>query len=88
MLGDPELLRFTRVPEPAPPGFARTWLDRYEEARRDGSREAFASVDETGTFLGLALALVGCLRLRSRSTPSKPRIVRLRLSRQTGGGLD
>ncbi len=56
MLGDPELLRFTRVPEPAPPGFARTWLDGYEAARREGSREAFAIVDEAEGFLGLALA--------------------------------
>jgi RimJ/RimL family protein N-acetyltransferase len=56
MLDDPELLRFTRVPEPVPPGAARTWLDRYEEGRRDGSREAFAIVDDAGSFLGLALA--------------------------------
>jgi RimJ/RimL family protein N-acetyltransferase len=56
MLDDPELLRFTRVPEPVPPDFARTWLDRYEEGRRDGGREAFAIVDEEGRFLGLVLA--------------------------------
>lgn len=56
MLEDPELLRFTRVPEPVPPGFARIWLDRYEAGRRDGSREAFAIVDDGGSFLGLALA--------------------------------
>jgi RimJ/RimL family protein N-acetyltransferase len=56
MLHDPELLRFTRVPEPVPQGFARIWLDRYEEGRRDGSRDAFAIIDEAGGFLGLALA--------------------------------
>jgi RimJ/RimL family protein N-acetyltransferase len=56
MLGDAELLRFTRVPDPVPPGFARIWLDRYEEGRADGGREAFAIVDEDGNFLGLALA--------------------------------
>lgn len=56
MLDDPELLRFTRVPEPVPPGFARTWLGRYEEGRREGSRRAFAIVDEEGGFLGLVLA--------------------------------
>ena len=55
MLDDPDLLRFTRVPEPVPPGFARTWLERYEEGRRDASREAFAIVEDGG-FLGLALA--------------------------------
>ena len=56
MLDDPDLLRFTRVPEPVPPGFARIWLDRYEEGRADGSREAFAIAAEDGAFLGLVLA--------------------------------
>ncbi|MFL5961225.1 MAG: GNAT family N-acetyltransferase [Gaiellaceae bacterium] len=55
MLDDPQLLRFTRVPEPVPPGFARIWLERYEQGRRDRSRDAFAIV-EGGDFLGLALA--------------------------------
>jgi RimJ/RimL family protein N-acetyltransferase len=56
MLDDPDLLRFTRVPEPVPPGFARTWLERYAEARGEGTREAFAVVDDDASFLGLALA--------------------------------
>jgi RimJ/RimL family protein N-acetyltransferase len=56
MLGDPDLLRFTRIPEPVPPGFARTWLERYEEGRRGGNREAFAVVEETGELLGLVMA--------------------------------
>jgi RimJ/RimL family protein N-acetyltransferase len=56
MLDDPDLLRFTRVPEPVPPGFARTWLDEYETARADGSREAFAIVGDAGAFLGIAVA--------------------------------
>jgi RimJ/RimL family protein N-acetyltransferase len=56
LLDDPDVLRFTRVPEPAPPGFERQWLARYEAARADGSAEAFAAVDDDGTFLGLALA--------------------------------
>jgi RimJ/RimL family protein N-acetyltransferase len=55
MLGDPEVVRFTRIPLPAPPGFAEAWLARYEEARREGTREAFAIVDD-GEFLGVALA--------------------------------
>jgi len=54
-LEDPEILRNTRVPEPPPPGFAATWIGRYEESRRDGSREGFALEDEAGTFLGLAV---------------------------------
>jgi RimJ/RimL family protein N-acetyltransferase len=55
MLDDPAVLRFTRVPEPVPAGFATTWVARYDEARRDGTREAFAVVED-GEFLGLALA--------------------------------
>jgi RimJ/RimL family protein N-acetyltransferase len=38
-----------------PPGFARSWLERYEEARADGTREAFAIRDDRDGFLGLAL---------------------------------
>jgi RimJ/RimL family protein N-acetyltransferase len=56
LLDDPDVLRFTRVPEPAPPGFERAWLARYQAAREDGSAEAFAAIDDDGTFLGLALA--------------------------------
>jgi RimJ/RimL family protein N-acetyltransferase len=56
MLEDAENIRFTRIPDPVPAGFARAWFERYGEARRDGSREAFAIVDEGGAFLGLALA--------------------------------
>jgi len=56
LLDDPDVLRFTRVPEPALPGFERQWLARYEAARADGSAEAFAALDDDGTFLGLALA--------------------------------
>ena len=33
------------------------WLDRYEAGRRDGTREAFAALDDDGRFLGLALAV-------------------------------
>lgn len=56
MLDDPDNLRFTRVPEPVPPGFARAWLGIYEEERRTGTREGFAIVGDDGEFLGLALA--------------------------------
>src|SRR5215211_3721653 len=56
LLDDPDVLRFTRVPEPPPPEFERQWLARYEAAREDGSAEAFAAVDDDGVFLGLALA--------------------------------
>jgi RimJ/RimL family protein N-acetyltransferase len=51
---DDEWARYTRVPEPVPDGFGRTWFERYDAARAEGSREAFAIVED-GEFLGLAL---------------------------------
>jgi RimJ/RimL family protein N-acetyltransferase len=57
LFDDPDVLRFTRLPVPPPPGFERTWLDRYEAGRRDGTREAFAVVDDDGSFLGMAMAV-------------------------------
>jgi RimJ/RimL family protein N-acetyltransferase len=56
LVADPDVLRFTRVPEPPPPGFARTWLARYEGETGAGARAGFAAVDDDGAFLGLALA--------------------------------
>jgi RimJ/RimL family protein N-acetyltransferase len=58
MLDDPDIVRFTRIPEPTPEDFPQTWLDRYEAGRSEGTREAFAAVDADGGFLGLALAPV------------------------------
>jgi RimJ/RimL family protein N-acetyltransferase len=55
LLEDPDVLRFTRVPDPPSAGFARSWLARYEAARVDGSAEGFAAVDGSGAFVGLAL---------------------------------
>jgi RimJ/RimL family protein N-acetyltransferase len=55
MLSDPDVLRFTRVPEPTRADFPQQWLAMYESGRRDGTREAFAAVDGDGRFLGLAL---------------------------------
>ena len=56
LVKDDGVLRFTRVPEPVPPGFVEAWLRSYEEGRRAGTREAFAIVED-GSFLGLALAV-------------------------------
>ncbi len=57
LLADPETHRLTRVPVPAPPDFARIWLGRYVEGRRDVTREAFAVVDaEDGAVLGLVMS--------------------------------
>ena len=56
MLDDPDVKRFTRLPVPTPSGFPRTWLERYEQGRRDGTSEAFAIVDDAGGFLGCVMA--------------------------------
>lgn len=56
VIEDPAILANTRIPEPVPPGFVETWLERYEEGRRDGTRDAFAIESEDGSLLGLALA--------------------------------
>jgi RimJ/RimL family protein N-acetyltransferase len=56
LVQDPDTLRFTRIPEPPPDGFAREWFARYEQGRETGSKEAFAIVGDDGAFLGLALA--------------------------------
>jgi RimJ/RimL family protein N-acetyltransferase len=54
---DAEVRRFTRFPDPPQRDFPQRWLERYEQGRRDGTREAFAVQDGDGTFLGLALAV-------------------------------
>jgi len=57
MFEDEDVLRYTRVPNPVPPGWEREWFEFYEEGRRHGTREAFAVVDaHDGSFLGLGLA--------------------------------
>lgn len=56
LIQDPLTLRHTRIPEPPPPDFAEQWYARYETARREGTREAFAVEDESGALLGLAVA--------------------------------
>ena len=57
LFDDADVLRFTRLPVPPPAGYARTWLERYETGRLDGTREAFAALDDDGRFVGLALAV-------------------------------
>jgi RimJ/RimL family protein N-acetyltransferase len=57
LAGDPQVRRYTRFPDPPKRTFPRAWLARYEEGRRDGTREAFAIEDGEGAFLGVALAV-------------------------------
>ena len=54
---DPAVLRFTRIPENASADFGRQWLDRYEQGRRDGTREVFAIVDGDDAVVGFAAAV-------------------------------
>ena len=56
LIADPTTLRYTRVPEPPPEGFAQGWYERYEQGRATRTKEAFAIVGDDGAFLGLALA--------------------------------
>jgi RimJ/RimL family protein N-acetyltransferase len=57
LTSDAEVLRYTRIPEPVPDGFAREWLDRYVAGQEDGTCAGFAALDEDGRFLGLGLAV-------------------------------
>ena len=56
VLRDPDVERFTRVPVPVPDDFARTWLERCEAGRADGTREIFVGLDGAGTLVGMAMA--------------------------------
>jgi RimJ/RimL family protein N-acetyltransferase len=56
LITDRDVVRFTRIPEPPPADFVRTWIARYADGRRDGTRDAFAILDERGAFAGLAMA--------------------------------
>jgi RimJ/RimL family protein N-acetyltransferase len=52
---DPEVLRFTRVPDRRMRGFAATWVRAYLNGWSNGSRAGFAIVGEAdGAFLGMA----------------------------------
>jgi len=57
LAADPVVRRFTRVPDPPPEGFARTWLDRYRAGETDGSCAGFAALGDDGGFRGLAVAM-------------------------------
>jgi RimJ/RimL family protein N-acetyltransferase len=57
LTSDPDILRFTRFPDPPEPDFPTEWLARYEAGRRNGTKEAFAVLDSDDAFVGLALAV-------------------------------
>jgi RimJ/RimL family protein N-acetyltransferase len=54
-LDDPDVLRFTRIPDPQPPKFLEGWLRGYEDGRRSGTREAFWVIDADEALVGLAV---------------------------------
>ena len=55
LVREEDVRAYTRVPTDAPAGFAATWLGRYEEGWRDGSRAGFAIVTLEGEFVGMAM---------------------------------
>jgi RimJ/RimL family protein N-acetyltransferase len=57
MAEDPDVLRFTRFPDPPKPTFPAQWLARYESGRVIGTKEAFAIAGADGALLGVALAV-------------------------------
>ena len=62
---DPDVIKFTRVPATHSASFARTWIDSYVSAWRDGTRAGFAILEEgTDAFLGMAALVQLDLALR------------------------
>jgi RimJ/RimL family protein N-acetyltransferase len=55
VVADPDVVRFTRFPDPLPADFLERFLARYEDGRRDGTRAGFVAVDPEDRLLGLAL---------------------------------
>ncbi len=56
LVADPDVLHYTRIPEPPPDDFAESWIAAYESARKDGTREGFAAITGDGEFVGIGLA--------------------------------
>jgi RimJ/RimL family protein N-acetyltransferase len=58
LTADPDVIRYTRVPDERSDGFATHWIEAYVRAWKDGGRAGFAITDEAdGSFLGM-VALV------------------------------
>jgi RimJ/RimL family protein N-acetyltransferase len=56
LVRDPDVLRFTRVPDPPPDGFGELWLGRYLDGERDGSCAGFAALGADDAFVGVGVA--------------------------------
>jgi RimJ/RimL family protein N-acetyltransferase len=55
LVQDEDVRTFTRVPTQPPADFAATWIGRYVEGWREGSRAGFAIETHEGEFLGLGM---------------------------------
>jgi RimJ/RimL family protein N-acetyltransferase len=55
LVTDPDVIRYSRVPEPVPVDFEQTWAALYDVGRADGTRMNFA-IALDGEFAGVALA--------------------------------
>ena len=55
LISDPDVLRYSRTPEPVPEGYERVWLDRVLARRAEGTMEVFGAFDAGGTFVGMGL---------------------------------
>jgi RimJ/RimL family protein N-acetyltransferase len=56
IMRDPDVIRFTPTPRDPPPGLAAERIGKYVDGRKDGTRDAFAIVDDDGTVAGVAVA--------------------------------
>ena len=74
LLGDPDMLRLTRIPEPPPPASAGTGLERYEVGRREGTKRGFAVPERAGSSSGSGSCRPSTARAARRSSAtSSPR---------------
>jgi RimJ/RimL family protein N-acetyltransferase len=56
LVHDPDVLRFTRVPDPPPDGFSASWIGRYVAGQHDGGCAGFAAFAGDGEFVGVGVA--------------------------------
>jgi RimJ/RimL family protein N-acetyltransferase len=55
LIQDEDVRTYTRVPTEPPADFAATWINRYIEGWREGSRAGFAIETHEGEFVGLGM---------------------------------
>jgi RimJ/RimL family protein N-acetyltransferase len=79
---DVDVQRFTYVPSPWVDGFERAWLERYEQGHEDGTRAAFAIVDEADGTFEVGLGELGLERVELRMTTDN--VVSMRVAERCG----